>query len=131
MMKTLGIEIKGSTIIGVLTDGERIYDFPNKIDLKDSYDSEEIRKLQNQLKEVFTESDLDSIIIKKRMEKGKFAGGAASFKLEGVIQLSTDKPVSFIAGTQINAFQKKNSIDLSAVKKYQEQAYLAALTQVQ
>ena len=131
MMKILGIEIKGSTIIGVLTDGSKLYDFPNKIELKDSYNSDEIRELQNQLKEVFTQSDLNSIVIKKRMEKGKFAGGAASFKLEGIIQLSTAKTVLFIAGTQINAFQKKNSTDLSVVKKYQEQAYLAALTQVQ
>ena len=130
-MKVLGIEIKGSTIIGVLADGANIYDFPNKIELVDSYNSEEIRNLQKQLQETFEKAELDSIIIKKRMEKGKFAGGAASFKLEGVIQLSTEKPVSFIAGTQLNAFQKKNSADLSIVKKYQESAYLAALTQVQ
>ena len=129
-MKVLGIEIKGSTIIGVLTDGANIYDFPNKIELVDSYDSAEIRNLQKQLQETFAEVNIDSVIIKKRMEKGKFAGGAASFKLEGVIQLSTEKPVTFIAGTQLNSFQKKSDIDLSVVKKYQESAYLAALTQV-
>ena len=128
-MKILGIEIKGSTIIGVLTDGEKIYDFPNKIELADSYDSNEIRNLQKQLQEIFAQVNIDNIVIKKRMEKGKFAGGAASFKLEGVIQLATDKPVTFIAGTQINAFQKKNTVDISIVKKYQESAYLAALTQ--
>ncbi|MCH2205150.1 MAG: DUF3010 family protein [Lentisphaerales bacterium] len=130
-MKVLGIEIKGSIIIGVLVDGANIYNFPNKIELVDSYDSEEIRNLQKQLQETFKKTEFDSIVIKKRMEKGKFAGGAASFKLEGVIQLSTEKPVSFIAGTQLNAWQKKNSVDLSIVKKYQESAYLAALTQVQ
>lgn len=129
-MKVLGIEIKGSTIIGVLTDGANIYDFPNKIDLADSYNSDEIRNLQKQLQEKFSEANLDCIVVKKRMEKGKFAGGAASFKLEGIIQLSTEKPVTFIAGTQLNSFQKKSDVDLSVVKKYQESAYLAALTQV-
>ena len=86
-MKVLGIEIKGSIIIGVLADGANIYNFPNKIELVDSYDSEEIRNLQKQLQETFKKTEFDSIVIKKRMEKGKFPGGAASFKLEGVIQL--------------------------------------------
>ena len=129
-MNILGIEIKGSTIIGVLITDQEIGEFPNKIDLQDSYDSNELRQLSNHLKELFEKANLDLIIIKKRMEKGKFAGGAASFKIEGLIQLSTETEVNFIAGTQINAFQKKNNVDLSVVKKYQESAYLAALTQV-
>jgi hypothetical protein len=127
-MKILGIELKSSTIIAVLLEDQQIQEFPNKIELKDSYDSDEIRQLFQKLNELFTKADIDQVIIKKRMEKGKFAGGAASFKLEGLIQLSTDKPVSFIAGTQIKAFEKKADADLSQVKKYQEQAYLAALT---
>ncbi|MCM8529795.1 MAG: DUF3010 family protein [Lentisphaeraceae bacterium] len=127
-MKVLGIEIKGSTIIGIACLDQSIISFPNKIELKDSYDSEEIRNLHEELKSLFSQLALDHIIIKKRMEKGKFAGGAASFKLEGIIQLASNCPVDFIAGTKLSAFQKKANHDLSGVKKYQEQAYLAALT---
>ena len=127
-MKILGIELKSSTIIAVLLEDQQIQEFPNKIELKDSYDSDEVRQLSKKLNDLFTKADIDQVIIKKRMEKGKFAGGAASFKLEGLIQLSTDKPVSFITGTQIKSFEKKADVDLSQVKKYQEQAYLAALT---
>lgn len=125
-MKVLGIEIKASTIIGVACEDENIINFPNKIELTDSYNSEELKQIYTQLKELF--QGFDKIIIKKRMEKGKFAGGAASFKLEGLIQLAANCPVSFIAGTQLTAFQKKADNNLSGVKKYQEQAYLTALT---
>ncbi|MCM8536318.1 MAG: DUF3010 family protein [Lentisphaeraceae bacterium] len=125
-MKVLGIEIKGSTIIGVACVDQSIADFPNKIELSDSYNSEELIQIHSQVKDLL--EDFDKVIIKKRMEKGKFAGGAASFKLEGLIQLAANCPVSFIAGTQLTAFQKKAEHDLSCVKKYQEQAYLAALT---
>jgi hypothetical protein len=131
-MRVLGVEIKANALIFVLAEnGVPVSTFPNKMELIDSYDSTEVRLLAGALKELLVSANIDAVVIKKRMEKGKFAGGAASFKLEGLVQLSTAVPVTFLSGAQISAVQKKlTDVDWSAVNKYQEQAFIAALSRV-
>ncbi len=135
-MRVLGIEIKGSDCIAILLEGKKsnftILDFPKKLSMKDSYCSSEVRSFHKKLESTFADSRVDCIIIKKRMEKGKFAGGALSFKMEGVIQLSFNKDVNFISSPQITSLLKKNPLlEMPSINKYQEQAFYAAFSSLE
>jgi hypothetical protein len=129
-MKILGIEIKGSDCILMVLEGSRSHfslcEFPKKISLANSYASEDVRQFHTALTELLEKHCIKRVAIKKRTEKGKFAGGAISFKMEGIIQLATDKEVLFISSPQIKALIKKGDINTPDINKYQEQAFYAA-----
>lgn len=126
-MKSLGIEIKGSTCIGVILDSSLNLVSTLKIELNDSYNSSAVNDFAEQFKALLNSHNPDVIVVKKRQEKGKFAGGAISFKMEGLIQFLGKEMTTFISGAQLNAFQKKPHGDLPEVKKYQSQALFCAL----
>ncbi|MDD7986478.1 DUF3010 family protein [Lentisphaera marina] len=126
-MKSLGIEIKSSTCVLVVLESADEIKEATKIELEDSYDSVCVQSFFEHLKAWLETTNADVISIKKRLEKGKFAGGASSFKIEGLVQLASSVPVKLVAGPELNRLAK--SVDtLPAMKKYQEQAYLAALS---
>jgi hypothetical protein len=63
--------------------------------------------------------------IKARMHKGKFAGGALSFKIESLIQLIS-KEVHILSSQTIKSKTKK--IDIPKLFKYQYEAFKTAYT---
>lgn len=126
-MNSVGVEIKSSTCVLVVLESADEIKEATKIELKDSYDSANVQSFFKHLKSWLETTNADVISIKKRLEKGKFAGGASSFKIEGLVQLASSVPVKLVAGPELNRLAK--SVDtLPAMKKYQEQAYLAALS---
>ena len=125
-MKSLGIELKGSTCIGVIADTSGAVLETLKIELSESYEQKSINAFFAKLKSAFSDHQLDAVVIKKRNEKGKFAGGPVSFKMEGLIQLAAQQDISFLTGAQLNAYAKKLN-DLPEVKKYQSQALICAM----
>ena len=129
-MKLLGIEIKGSECIFILLEGNRRSfsrcEFPKKIALANSYDNDDVRHFHEELASLLKTHSVEKVAIKKRTEKGKFAGGAISFKMEGLLQLATDKDVLFISSSQIKALLKKAELSTPDINKYQEQAFYAA-----
>lgn len=63
------------------------------------------------------------------LSRGKFAGGAVTFKLDGLIQVSTGAPVELIAANSISHALKDEKDDYpSELYGYQEQAFRTALT---
>ena len=126
-MKSLGIELKGSTCIGVLADSNLNNLASLKLEIADSYNNEDIQNFTNEFQTFIQKHQPDRVLIKKRQEKGKFAGGAVSFKMEGLIQIATNSNTAFVSGTQLNAFIKKAPANLPEVKKYQSQALFCAL----
>ena len=126
-MKCLGIELKGSTCIGVLVDSKSNVLSTLKLEIPDSYNNEHISSFVDQFQNFIRSHQPDRIVVKKRQEKGKFAGGAISFKMEGLIQLSSKSNTAFLSGTQLNAFIKKSALEVPEVKKYQSQALFCAL----
>lgn len=125
-MKSLGIELKGSTCIGILVDDQGSPIKSLKLELSDSYDCKSVNDFFKAFEDFFKANSPDQIVVKKRNEKGKFAGGAASFKMEGLIQLASEEKASFISGAQLNSFSKKLS-EIPEVKKYQSQALFCAI----
>lgn len=126
-MKSLGIELKGSTCIAVLLDGSLNLVSSLKIELSDSYSNDSLYTFTEKFMAFLKTHNPDTILIKKRQEKGKFAGGATSFKMEGLIQYIGKDITSFVSGAQLTAFQKKSASVLPKVKKYQSQALFCAL----
>ncbi|EDM27701.1 hypothetical protein LNTAR_20883 [Lentisphaera araneosa HTCC2155] len=126
-MKSLGVEIKSSTCVLVLLDSADEIKEATKIELEDPYCATSVKEFFDDLKTWLEKCNADVVNIKKRLEKGKFAGGASSFKIEGLIQLAALVSVNLVGGPELNRLAKSVET-LPAMKKYQEQAYLAALS---
>ena len=129
-MVSLGIELKGSSCIGIAvskgSNGTISIIEELKIELDDTYCDESVKSFFEQFSQIISSINPDSVVIKKRNEKGKFAGGAVSFKMEGIIQISATCKTTFISGAQSNSFTKKIENE-PVVKKYQQQALICSL----
>ena len=128
-MNICGIELKANNVIlVVLKNGEYIETKIKKLIIEDDEKQEDIRIFCNEFLDFLQKNEIEKIFIKKRAKKGTFAGGAVTFKLEGLIQLNPLCSVELISSQSIATFEKKNEIEFpKELKKYQEQAYLTAL----
>lgn len=124
----IGISLKGSQIVYILMDGDKIIENKNsRIELEDDLNDVQIKSIFEQLTSIFVANNVTDVRIKKRAQKGNFAGGAVSFKLEGIIQLvnslTGNKNINFVNS------RKLTSECPDSIKKYELEAYqLAALT---
>ena len=130
MPKTCGIEIKGNSAIVVVLEGvaDNFKVLPTefkKTNLDDSNNQAAVKSFSRVINDFLKANNFDSIGIKARATKGKFAGGAISFKMEGLIQ-NTDFPVSIIKGTSIKAKLKDTAVAFPEVNKYQIEAMKVA-----
>ncbi len=128
-MNICGIELKANNVILVVLENSKYTDIKiKKLTLEDDEKQEDIRKFCNEFLDFLQKNEIEKIFIKKRAKKGTFAGGAVTFKLEGLIQLNPLCSVELISSQSIATFEKKNQIEFpKELKKYQEQAYLTAL----
>jgi hypothetical protein len=131
-MTICGIEISGSEARFVLLNGTKT-DFTwsdtklRKIKLTDDENPNEVREFRDSIFAYFKENRVATIIIKKRGKKGNYSGGPIGFKLEGIIQLYEDCPVSLIAPQTISVAQKKYAPEIPKdLKKYQYAAFETA-----
>ena len=131
-MKICGIELKANNAILVLLEEKEFIDLKiKKITLEDDENQENIRKFCNEFLSFLEQNDVEKVVIKKRAKKGNFAGGAVTFKMEGLIQLNPLCKVELISAQSISSFEKKNMIEFpNSLKKYQEQAFLSAISQI-
>jgi 4-alpha-glucanotransferase len=133
-LKICAIDLKANnTILVVIEKNDDLIDYIDlkikKIELEDDEIQENIISYSKSINEFLKENQIEQILIKKRAKKGVFSGGANTFKAEALIQLNSVCSVELISTQSINAFEKKNNIEFpSNLKKYQEQAYLSALT---
>ena len=89
-MKICGIELKGNdTILAVIEVEFNIINYISlklkKISIQNDEDKSEIESFHETIKTFLRDNNIDKIIIKKRAKRGKFAGGADTFKMEGII----------------------------------------------
>ena len=133
-MRVCGVDIKASDAIVVVIDGtkdnfEIIGTGVKKIKLGDTNNSEDVQTFNETFHSFVRNHNIDKIVIKKRSTKGPFAGGATSFKIEGIIQLSKNSTVDLIAPTSISSTIKKHpppaAIEIYA---YQKGSYETAYT---
>ena len=133
-MKICGIELKASdAILVVLETDEECFHHVNlkekKISLGDGDVNTDVLSFKEAIDTFVLDNQIEKIFIKKRGKIGRFAGGANTFKMEGLIQLSTVGEVTLISPQTTAAMQKKNKIELpTTLNAYQHDAYLTAVT---
>ena len=133
-MRVCGVELKASDAIVLVIDGTKenfkIIDTGiKKITLGDTNNAEDVQTFKEAFHSFVKNHNIDKICIKKRNTKGQFAGGAISFKVEGIIQLSKDATVELIAPASISSSIKKEPPPAaSQLFAYQKSSYETAYT---
>lgn len=133
-MRICAIDLKASnTILVVIEKTDENSEYIDlkikKIELDDDEKQENIISYFSALNEFLQVNNISQVLIKKRAKKGSFSGGSNTFKAEALIQLNNVCKVELISSQSINSFEKKNNVEFPKdLKKYQEQAYLCALT---
>jgi hypothetical protein len=133
-MTFCGIELFGSEARIVLLDGTKesfshIDIEPRKIKITDDENPDEVKAFRGSIFAFFRENDVGLVAIKKRGKKGEYSGGPVGFKLESIIQLYEECPITLVAPQTISAAQRKHSPEKPAnLYKYQYPAFETAFS---
>ncbi|GGF01685.1 MULTISPECIES: DUF3010 family protein [Pseudoalteromonas] len=134
-MRTCGVEITGSDVLlCILTKDNDVFDIRDvrqtRFTLGNGNDTEVMRKFQFDFKKLMEDYQIDSVAIKERQAKGKFAGSAKGFKMETAIQLIERLDVQILSATEIKEQLKRNPVPIdfedTGLKKFQENAFISA-----
>ena len=135
-MRVCGVELKGNdAIICMMELSNGLYSLieprATKLTIKNATDSELLKKFQFDFAKLMQDYKIDHVVIKERLTKGKFAGGAVGFKLEASIQLIDEFSASLLSGSKIKEIMKKSQLDIDYrdmdLKQFQEAAFMTAL----
>lgn len=130
-----GVELSGNdAIIVLLKEDQEMFYLPDCRTLRLQCDNpdrtEDLRYFQKTFAKLLDDYQVDQVVIKARMKKGKFSGGANGFKLEAAIQLIPDQNVIIMDNTELKANLKKYPLPIdfqeTGLKKYQENAFEVA-----
>jgi len=131
-MKVCGVELKGNeAIICLVNKSDGMIDLPDcrvaKFDIVEPSKTESIRDFQFKFKKLMQDYQVETVVIKERLMKGKFAGGAVGFKLEAAIQLIEDVEVEVFSAADQKASLKRAPemirVKEVGLKGYQQDAY--------
>ena len=131
-MKICGVDIKGSeaNLVIVESNGGNIAHIncaTRKMQLGDDTDCQSLRLFYDAIKTFAYENQIAAFSIKSRAKNGQMAGGAISFKIETLFQLS-DTPTIFVNPVALAKFGKTNMAGIpNGVYKYQQDAYRCAV----
>ena len=133
-MTICGIEMSGSEARLVLLGGTKASfahtDIePKKIKITDDENPDEVKAFRDSMFAFFRENQVALVVIKKRGKKGEYSGGPVGFKLESIIQLYEECPITLIAPQTISAAQKNLSpAKPASLRKYQYAAFETAFS---
>lgn len=136
-MKICGVELKGNDAIICLmslTDGLfAIHECRvKKLSIADATDAEQLRKFQFDFAKLMDDYQVEHVVIRERMTKGKFAGGSVGFKLEATMQLVDNLSVSLLSSSQTKEIMKKSHLQMNfsdtGLKQFQEASFMTALS---
>ena len=134
-MKICGIDLTGNDAVECLISLEdQQFILPDcrvrKLSLPKDHSREDLQKFQFAFAKLMHDYQIDRVAIRERMPKGKFAGGAVSFKLEAAIQLLADLDVVILSPAQIKAALAGNRLAIpfaeTGLKGFQEAAFNTA-----
>jgi len=132
-MKYCGIELKSNEarIVSIEVDESNDYNYiatkTKKIKLNDSKSQESAKSFKEAFNKFFQDNNFNKIGVKERMKRGKFAGGAVSFKMEGIIQ-TLDFSIEILHTATIKAKIKERKLKKDEINAYQEEALKVALS---
>jgi len=136
-MTICGVELTGSDAVLCLLNLNRgQFSLPEskvrKLSLNKNHTREDLQHFQAAFADLMAGNDVTSVVIKERMPKGKFAGGAISFKLEAAIQLISGQAltVKLLSPATIKATLAAKPLPIpfaeTGLKAFQETAFIAA-----
>ncbi len=137
-MLICGVELTGKdAVISLLKEEDGMFYLPEcrvrRIQCKSADSTSELKYFQKTFEKLAEDYKIERVVIRERMKKGKFAGGADGFKLEAALQLSSLK-VSLISSTEVKANLKHYPMPIkfeeTGLKKFQEQSFTTAFAYI-
>jgi len=134
-MRICGVELTGNEAVVCLLhlEGQQfnILDCRvRKLTLKKEHTREDLQQFQFAFAKLVGDYKVNRVAVRGRMPKGKFAGGAISFKLESAIQLIADIDVVVLSSAKIKSALLENTLPIhfadTGLKAFQEAAFTAA-----
>ena len=134
-MRIFGVELTGNdAVVCLLHLEDQQFEIPDcrvrKLTLPKDHTREDLQQFQFAFAKLVSDYRVDKVAIKERMPKGKFAGGAISFKLESAIQLIADMDVVVLSSTQIKSVLSEHPLPITfaetGLKVFQEAAFTVA-----
>jgi len=130
-----GVELSANDAVVCLLQLEsKQFNLPDcrvrKLSLPKEHTREDLQKFQFAFAKLMSDYRVERVAVKERMTKGKFAGGAISFKLESAIQLIENIDVDLLSSAQIKSALSDNPLPISfsdtGLKIFQETAFKVA-----
>ncbi|WP_372965839.1 DUF3010 family protein [Marinobacter sp.] len=136
-MTVCGVELSGSDAVVCLLSLDRgQFSLPEcrvrKLSLPRNHTREDLKQFQKAFAALMAEHGVTRVVIKERMPKGRFAGGAISFKMEAAIQLIADAglEVRLLSPAVIKSTLAAKPLPVpfseTGLKVFQETAFIAA-----
>lgn len=131
-MRICGVELTANDAVICLLHREgQLYDLPDcrvrKLSLPKGHSREDLQNFQFAFKKLMEDYKVDHVAVKERMAKGKFAGGAVSFKLEAAIQLIDELEVTIVSSAQIKSIKADRPLPIpfedTGLKVFQQAAF--------
>jgi hypothetical protein len=113
-MVTSGLLLKGSavrvvTISGTKENHHLVAERFHKLELPKNPTKEDVEVFVHAFKAHCTDNGVDIICINKRNETGDRSGGAASFRIEGIILATSQVPIKMIHSGTIAATDRREA----------------------
>jgi hypothetical protein len=131
-VKCCGVDIagNGAALVTLERDAEGkcglVEEACTKIVLRDGTDQAAVRAFSDAIEAFARNHGIGLFAIRGRAEKGKFAGGANSFKIEGILQVAASDVV-IVPPQTISAFVKRSKLeDHPELANNQQRAFQAA-----
>lgn len=131
-MRICGVELKGSDAIFAVIDvvNEEISSVvcqTRKVKYGESAEQQSARLFYDAICGFIRDQNIEHIGIKQRAQKGQFAGGPITFKMEGLIQLNPHATTQLFSGPTIAAATRRHDFQVpDQLNRYQADAYLTA-----
>lgn len=134
-MRICGVDLVGNeAVICLLEQEDQQFTLPDcrvrKLTLPKEHSREDLQQFQFSFAKLMTDYKVSKVAIRERQTKGKFAGGAVSFKLEATIQLISTLDVLVLSPATIKSALKDNRLPLpfsnTGLKMFQEGAFTVA-----
>jgi hypothetical protein len=132
-MKVCAVDLKGNdAIICLMSLSDGLYNLHEcrvkKLSISDATSTDQLRKFQFDFEKLMADYQIEHVVIRERMTKGKFAGGSVSFKLEAAIQLADSLSTSLLSPSKTKEIIKNSRVKMSfeetGLKLFQEQAFM-------
>ena len=135
-MRVCGVELAGNyASIALMNLENGLIQLPDcrtrKLSLQKTATAHELKYFQKSFAQLVQDYKIETIVIRQRPMKGKFAGGAIGFKLEAALELLNGVQVIVIPPTEIKTALKESRVFIefseTGLKGFQKSAFETAL----